>query len=108
MISEEEELKGKLANKVDAETQTDPDITGVDADDLEEVDHGEEESGSESSEEEKDGDAEEAQSKGVDKGTLSKSRPKTIEVKNYFVEDLPDAELDKRKCDIYNFAQSTW
>lgn len=108
LISEEEELKAKLANRVDAETQTDPDITGVDADDFEE-DDGEEESGSESSEEEEDGDGEDAQSKGVDKGTSSKPvRRKIIELKYYFGEDLPDAELDKRKCDIDNFAQSTW
>lgn len=92
---EEEELKAKLANRVDAETQTDPDITGVDADDFEE-DDGEEESGSESSEEEEDGEGEEAQSRGVDKGTSSKPvRRKIIELKYYFGEDLPDAELDK-------------
>ena len=111
MISEEEKLKGKLATKVDAETQTDPDLTGVDADDFEEDDDGEEESeesGSENSEEGKDGEGEEAQSNSVDKGTSSKSRLKIIAVKYYFGEDLPDAKLDKRKYDFDHFAQSTW
>lgn len=104
-ILEEEELQAKAANRVDAETQTDPEITGVDADDFEE-DDGEEESGSESSEDEEDeleagGDG---CTRSVDKGTSSKPvRRKIIELKYYFGEDLPDAELNKRKLDIDNF-----
>lgn len=94
---EEEELQAKAANRVDAETQTDPEITGVDADDFEE-DDGEEESGSESSGDEEDeleagGDV---CTRSVDKGTSSKPvRRKIIELKYYFGEDLPDAELNK-------------
>ena len=96
-------------DKVDAETQTDPEITGVDADDFEEGD-GEDESGSESSEEEEDELVEEdGQSKVVDKGTSSKPvRRKIIELKYYFGEDLPDAELTKREFDIDNSVPSTW
>ena len=43
-----------MVDKIDAETQTDPEITGVDADDFEEDDGEGEESGSESSENEDD------------------------------------------------------
>lgn len=92
---EEEELQAKMANKVDAETQTDPEITGVDADDFEEEDEGEE-TGSESSESEDEEAGEDGQTKSVDRGTSSKPvRRKIIELKYYFGEDLPDAELSK-------------
>lgn len=110
LITEGEELQTKAANKVDAETQTDPEITGVDADDFEE-DDGEEESGSESSDGEEDelGAGEDGYTKSVDKGTSSKPvRRKIIELKYYFGEDLPDAELNKRKFDIDKFSPSTW
>ena len=107
-ISEEEELQAKMANKVDAETQTDPEITGVDADDFEEEDEGEE-TGSESSESEDEEAGEDGHTKSVDRGTSSKPvRRKIIELKYYFGEDLPDAELSKRECGIYNFNPSTW
>lgn len=105
-ISEEEEIKAKeVAIKVDAETQTDPEITGVDADDFEEDDG--EESGSDSSDDEDDEleAGEDGLIKSVDKGTSSKPvRRKIIELKYYFGEDLPDAELNKRK--IVNFSQA--
>lgn len=103
---EEEEIKAKeVAIKVDAETQTDPEITGVDADDFEEDDG--EESGSDSSDDEDDeleaGDDEPI--KRIDKGTSSKPvRRKIIELKYYFGEDLPDAELNKRKIVFVNFS----
>lgn len=97
-----------MANKVDAETQTDPEITGVDADDFEEEDEGEE-TGSESSESEDEEAGEDGHTKSVDRGTSSKPvRRKIIELKYYFGEDLPDAELSKRECGIYNFNPSTW
>lgn len=96
-VSEQEELQAKaVVVKIDAETQTDPEITGVDADDFEEDDG--EESGSDSSEDEDDEleAGEDGQTKGVDKGTSSKPvRRKIIELKYYFGEDLPDAELNK-------------
>ena len=96
--------------KIDAETQTDPEITGVDADDFEEDDG--EESGSDSSEDEDDEleAGEDCQIKGVDKGTSSKPvRRKIIELKYYFGEDLPDAELNKRKIiSIISGTLSTW
>lgn len=95
---EEKELEAKKMDKIDAETQTDPEITGVDADDFEEDDGEGEESGSESSEEEDDEmeTEEDSQSKSVDRGTSSKPvRRKIIELKYYFGEDLPDAELTK-------------
>lgn len=96
-IEEEEEIKAKeVAIKVDAETQTDPEITGVDADDFEEDDG--EESGSDSSDDEDDEleAGEDGLIKSVDKGTSSKPvRRKIIELKYYFGEDLPDAELNK-------------
>jgi len=107
LISEEEELQTKTTKGIDAWTQTDPEITGVDADDFEEDDGDEEEeSGSESSEDEEDelGAGEDGQGKSVDKGTSSKPvRRKIIELKYYFGEDLPDAELNKRKFHINNF-----
>lgn len=87
-----------MVDKIDAETQTDPEITGVDADDFEEDDGEGEESGSESSEDEDDEMEadEDGQSKSVDRGTSSKPvRRKIIELKYYFGEDLPDAELTK-------------
>lgn len=97
-----------MANKVDAETQTDPEITGVDADDFEEEDDGEE-TGSESSESEDEEAGEDGHTKSVDRGTSSKPvRRKIIELKYYFGEDLPDAELSKREFGIYNFSPSTW
>lgn len=108
---EEEELQTKTVDKIDAETQTDPEITGVDADDFEEDDGEGEETGSESSEDEdEDLEAgEDGQSKSVDRGTSSKPvRRKIIELKYYFGEDLPDAELTKREFGIYNFSPSTW
>jgi len=92
---EEDEVEAKMANKVDAETQTDPEITGVDADDFEEEDDGEE-TGSETSESEDEEAGEDGQTKSVDRGTSSKPvRRKIIELKYYFGEDLPDAELSK-------------
>lgn len=111
LILEEEELQAKTVEKMDAETQTDPEITGVDADDFEEDDGEGEETGSESSEDEdEDLEAgEDGQSKSVDRGTSSKPvRRKIIELKYYFGEDLPDAELTKREFGIYNFSPSTW
>lgn len=103
-------MKAKSVEKVDAETQTDPEITGVDADDFEEDDDGEEESDSSSEEEEEEiGAGEDGNSKSVDKGTSSKPvRRKIIELKYYFGEDLPDAELNKREFDACNFTASTW
>jgi len=107
-ILEEDEVEAKMANKVDAETQTDPEITGVDADDFEEEDDGEE-TGSETSESEDEEAGEDGQTKSVDRGTSSKPvRRKIIELKYYFGEDLPDAELSKREFGIYNFSPSTW
>ncbi len=109
-ILEEEESQAKMATKVgiDVETQTDPEITGVDADDFEEEDDGEE-TGSGSSESEDEEAGEDGQSKSVDKGTSSKPvRRKIIELKYYFGEDLPDAELSKREFGVYNFSPSTW
>lgn len=107
-ILEEDELEAKMANKVDAETQTDPEITGVDADDFEEEDDGEE-TGSETSESEDEEAGEDGQIKSVDRGTSSKPvRRKIIELKYYFGEDLPDAELSKREFGIYNLSPSTW
>lgn len=100
-----------MVDKIDAETQTDPEITGVDADDFEEDDGEGEESGSESSEDEDDEMEadEDGQSKSVDRGTSSKPvRRKIIELKYYFGEDLPDAELTKREFGIDNFRPSTW
>lgn len=101
-------MQAKMANKVDAETQTDPEITGVDADDFEEEDDAEE-TGSDSSESEDEEAGEDGQTKSVDRGTSSKPvRRKIIELKYYFGEDLPDAELSKREFGVYNFSPSTW
>ena len=95
-----------MASKVDAETQTDPEITGVDADDFEE-----EESETESSEGEDEVEpaTDNSQAKRVDKGTSSKPvRRKIIELKYYFGEDLPDAELTKRELLFIILLRSTW
>lgn len=96
---------------IDVETQTDPEITGVDADDFEEEDADGEETGSDSSgDEDEDLEAgEDGQTKSVHRGTSSKPvRRKIIELKYYFGEDLPDAELSKREFSVYNFSPSTW
>ena len=88
----------------DAETQTDPEITGVDADDFEEDDGSE---GEEDSETETSGDEENEHDKrakkieeesNTTKGTHARPVPrKKIELKYYFGEDMPDSELKKRK-----------
>ena len=95
-----------MDGKVDAETQTDPDITGVDSDDFETDDEDEdEEDETETSEDE-----ELSQDEGLtvdetaalaDKGTSSKPMlRKKIELKYYFGDDMPDAELKKRKFEF--------
>ncbi|KAK3720049.1 hypothetical protein QZH41_015453, partial [Actinostola sp. cb2023] len=86
----------------DAETQTDPEITGVDADDFEEDDGSE---GEEDSETETSGDEENEHDKrakkieeesNTTKGTHARPVPrKKIELKYYFGEDMPDSELKK-------------
>ncbi|EDO48955.1 predicted protein [Nematostella vectensis] len=102
--ADEEKVWPKMKEPKDAETQTDPEITGVDADDFEEGDYSSsgEESGSDSdsSDEEAAGTDKSKEnasssvktSKGVGAGQV---RRKNIELKYYFGEDMPDAEMQR-------------
>lgn len=95
-----------MSRKVDVETQTDPEITGVDSEDFETDSEDEEEDGdeTETSEDEQHLNQDE-DSVNIDectalasKGTSSKPIPrKKIELKYYFGDDMPDAELKKCK-----------
>lgn len=94
-----------MSTKVDAETQTDPEITGVDSEDFETDYEDDDEDGgeTESSEDEQYGQDEESvtveeHAALTNKGTSSKPIPrKKIELKYYFGDDMPDAELKKCK-----------
>ena len=97
----EDVVKKKVESR-DAETQTDPEITGVDADDFEEDDYSdgeEEDTETETSEEDEEkAQASEAKRVATSKGTCARPVPrKKIELKYYFGEDMPDSELKKRK-----------
>jgi len=82
----------------DAETQTDPDITGVDADDFEEDDGSEEEDSETETSGEEEGAKQAIKIVKESKGTHARPVPrKKIELKYYFGEDMPDSELKKRK-----------
>ena len=81
---------------IDVATQTDPEITGVDADDFEE-ESGDEGSETESSEDEEEGAGDHAPAMSTDKGTSAKPIRKKIELKYYFGEDMPDSEMKKCK-----------
>lgn len=104
-ILDKEVAEQKKLESRDAETQTDPEITGVDADDFEEDDYSngeEEDSETESSEDEEEegppGPEKSSTETTSSKGTLARPVPrKKIELKYYFGEDMPDSELKKRK-----------
>ena len=78
---------------IDMATQTDPEITGVDADDFEE----ESEDGSETESIADQGEADGGAAMRSEKGTSAKPIRKKIELKYYFGEDMPDAEL--KRCE---------
>lgn len=94
---EEDEPAAEMVPKgIDVATQTDPEITGVDADDFEE-ESGDEGSETESSEDEEEGAGDHAPAMSTDKGTSAKPIRKKIELKYYFGEDMPDSEMKKCK-----------